>query len=254
MLKLWGGAMATGMLKAIWALEELNLPYLRADDAPDPSVIAARRARSGANGQEPVVCLQDDDFAVCESHAILRYLCNAHAPDSALYPSDPRVRATIDAWLDFQATAMEGPAHAVFTGMCQTGARDDMGISAALREWAGQWRTLEVRLARHRFIAGGQLTLADIAFGPALHHWFALRIPGQPAMPHLRAWYDMLMTRPAYRTHLAMSLPPVQWTSLPAIARPVPPAGHWFRYDANNKVMTAAAMQRAIRMPMVAAP
>jgi glutathione S-transferase len=254
MLKLWGEPAATGTLKAIWALEELNLPYNRADGPPDPSVVAADCRRSGVAVQAPPLCFQDDDFTLCESHAILRYLCNAHAPDSALYPADPKARADIDSWLDFQATAMEPPAHTVFTGMGHTGARDDRTISAALRDWAGQWRALEARLARTRFIAGGQFTLADIAFGPVLHRWFALRIPGQPAMPHVRAWYDMLLSRPAYRSHLALPLAQVQWTNLPAAARPSPPAGHWFRYDANKMVLTAAAAQRAIRMPVLAAP
>lgn len=250
MLKLWGEPAATGFLKAIWALEELNLPYHHAEGLP---VITADRRRSGAVGQA-AMCLQDGDFALCESHAILRYLCNAHAPDSTLYPADPKARADIDSWLDFQATAMEPPADTVFTGMGQTSARDDTAISAALRDWAGQWRALEARLSRTRFIAGGQFTLADIAFGPVLHRWFALRIPGQPAMPHVRAWYDMLLSRPAYRSHLALPLAQVQWTNLPAVARPAPPAGHWFRYDANNTLLTAAAPQRAIRMPVLAGP
>ena len=254
MLKLWGGATATGTLKAIWALEELNLPYHRADGSPGPDVVAAARGNSTAGSQEPMLCLQDGDFTLCESHAILRYLCNAHAPATPLYPADPRARADIDAWLDFEATAMEAPAQIVFAGMAQTGARDDGAISAALREWSAQWRALEMCLSRTRFIAGGQLTLADIAFGPVLHRWFALRIPGQPAMPHLRAWYDMLTTRPAYRAHLTLPLAQVHWTTLPALARPVPPAGHWFRYDGNNKVLTADAAQRAVRIPMLAGP
>lgn len=254
MLKLWGETTATGTLKVVWALEELNLSYARADGPPDTAVAAASRSLSGAQGPHAPLYLQDGDFTLCEAHAVLRYLCNAYAPDSTLYPSEPRARADIDAWLDFQGTTMEPPAHTVFTGMGQTGARDDLAISAALRDWAGQWRALELRLAKHRFVAGGQLTLADMAFGPALHRWFALRIPGQPSMPHLRAWYDLLMTRPAFRSHLAMPLAQVQWTTLPAIARPAPPAGHWFRYDVNNKVLTAAAAQRAIRMPVLAGP
>ncbi len=254
MLKLWGGPMATGTLKAVWALEELNLAYHRADGPPGPAVVAAARGGTTAGSQEPMLCLQDGDFTLCESHAILRYLCNAHAPGTPLYPADPRARADIDAWLDFEATAMEAPAQIVFAGMVQIGSRDDGAISAALREWSAQWRALEMRLTRTRFIAGGQLTLADIAFGPTLHRWFALRIPGQPAMPHLRAWYDMLTTRPAYRAHLTLPLAQVQWTTLPVIARPLPPAGHWFRYDVNNKVLTAAAAQRAVRIPTLAGP
>jgi len=252
MLKLWGSATATGTQKAVWALEELKLPYDHTDGSPDPVVVATARAGSMAGRLEPVMCLQDGDVTLSESHAILRYLCNAHAPGTALYPADPRARADIDAWLDFQATAMEAPAQIVFAGMVQTGGRDDRAISVALGEWSAQWRALEIRLNRSRFIAGGQLTLADIAFGPALHRWFALRIPGQPAMPHLRAWYNMLTTRPAYRAHLTLPLAQVQWTTLPAIACKLPTAGHWFCYDVNNKVLTAAAAQRAVRIQLLA--
>ena len=43
----------------------------------------------------------DDGFALWESRAILRYLCNKYAPDSTLYPKEPQKRAIVDRWLDF---------------------------------------------------------------------------------------------------------------------------------------------------------
>ncbi|OGA52737.1 MAG: hypothetical protein A3F74_25465 [Betaproteobacteria bacterium RIFCSPLOWO2_12_FULL_62_58] len=47
-------------------------------------------------------------------------------------------------------------------------------------------------------IAGNELTVSDIALGNAINRWFALKT-GRPELPNLRAWYERLCERPAYR-------------------------------------------------------
>ena len=66
------------------------------------------------------------------------------------------------------------------------------------------WGILDGRLATRKFIAGDEMTLADIAFGVHAHRWCTLDIPGRPAAPHLFAWYERLLARPAYKTHVAI--------------------------------------------------
>ena len=48
-----------------------------------------------------VHCIVDEGYVLWESRAIVTYLVNRYRPSHALYPSDPRIRATIDRLLQF---------------------------------------------------------------------------------------------------------------------------------------------------------
>ncbi len=153
-----------------------------------------------------VPALQEDGgFTLFESNAILRYICNAHAPASSLYPSEPRARAQVEAWMDFQQTALTKPASVVFQGLIRTPPekRDPAAIAAGIRDAAAIWAILDARLARFPMVAGEHLTLADFAYGPHVHRWFNMYFEGRPEAPNLLAWYQRLLTRPAYKASCA---------------------------------------------------
>ena len=61
-----------------------------------------------------VPTLQEGDFTLWESNAILRYLAQTHASGSALWPEAPRHRADIDRWMDAQQTVLNRPMSGVF--------------------------------------------------------------------------------------------------------------------------------------------
>lgn len=205
MIKLWGRANSSNVMKVIWTLEELRLPYSRVDVGGPFGGTATPEYRA-MNPLGLVPSLEEGGgFVLFESNAIIRYLCNAHAPDSALYPKPPRARAIVDTWLDFQQTAHNRPGSIVFIGLVRTPPeqRDTTAIAAAIAETAAVWSILDQRLASRPYIAGNSLTLADIAFGPHIHRWYTMPIQGVSPTPHLRDWYERLLGHSAYKAHLA---------------------------------------------------
>jgi len=202
----WGRATSSNVMKVLWGLGELGLPFERIDvggsfgntDTP---------AYRAMNPTGLVPTLQEDSFTLWESNAILRYLCHAYAPQSPLWPQDPHARANADRWMDAQQTVMNRPMGVVFWGLVRTppDKRDPAVIAQGVADAAKAYGMIEAELARHPYVAGSAFTLADIPWGVHAHRWFNMEFD-RPPLPHLRAWYDRLCERPAYRQHI-MSCP-----------------------------------------------
>jgi glutathione S-transferase len=204
MLRLWGRANSGNVMKVLWVLEELRLPYERIDvGGPFGKTDTAEYRAMNPNGLVPT--LQENGFTMWESNAILRYLCAAHSPDSPLWPKDLRARANVDRWMDYQQTALNAPQGVVFVGLVRTppDKRDMAAIGAAAQQAGRIWSIVDAELAKHPFVAGKVLTLADMAFGPHVHRWYVMPVE-RPETPHLRAWYDRLLALPIYARHIAV--------------------------------------------------
>jgi glutathione S-transferase len=153
-----------------------------------------------------VPTLQEGEYTLWESNAILRYLAAGHAAGATLWPAEARARANIDRWMDAQQTLFNRPMSAVFWGLVRTPAdqRDLKSIEASIAETARAWGMIEAGLTRHDYIAGPAITLCDIPWGVHAHRWFGMDYQGlaRPEMPALRAWYDRLCQLPAYQQHV----------------------------------------------------
>jgi glutathione S-transferase len=200
---LWGRATSSNVMKVMWLLEELNLPYDRIDvggafgktDTPEYRAM---------NPTGLVPTLQEDNFTLWESNTILRYLCAEYAPDSAMWPRQPRARANVDHWMDAQQTVLNRSMTILFWGLVRTPPekRDEAAIKQAVIDTARVLQMVSAQLAHHAYLAGDELTLADFSWGPYVHRWFNMTFD-RPEVPHLRAWYDRLLERPAYKQYLA---------------------------------------------------
>jgi glutathione S-transferase len=205
MIKLWGRANSSNVMKVIWLLEELALPYDRVDVGGPFGGTSTPEYRA-MNPLGVIPSVEDDGLELFESNVILRYLCNAHALNSPFYPQEPKARARVEMWMDFQQTAVNRPQSTVFQGLVRTlpEKRDNAAITAAISEAAIIWGILNRRLGSQAHVATNEFSLADMTFGVHVHRWLNLEIPGRPDVPNLTAWYQRLLERPAFRQHVAI--------------------------------------------------
>lgn len=206
MRTLLGRHNSSNVMKAIWLLEELSLPYDRKDvGGPYGGTDTPEYRAMNPNGVIPT--LVEDEFVLWESNAIIRYLCAANAPGHAMWPDDPHARASIDRWMDWQQTTLGPPQSKLFQGLVRTAPekRDQAALAIATAEATRNWTILDGILGKVEYVAGPAFTLADISIGVHVHRWFSFDMD-RPAQSHLRAWYDRLLVRPIYKQHVAQPM------------------------------------------------
>jgi len=206
MLRIWGRANSSNVMKLLWLCEELDIPYERTDAGgafgrtKDPDYLARN-----PNALVPVI-EEEDGFTLYESNSILRYLARTRAPGNPIYPSGPREAAACEKWMDWQLSALNAPMTTIFfTYVRIPEAQRDHAAAAKARDAAEALWAMVDAAAGAGFACGKHLTLADIAFGPFLHRWFALPVERKP-MPALEALYARLKARPGYATHCAVPM------------------------------------------------
>jgi glutathione S-transferase len=206
MLTIWGRRTSSNVQALMWCVGELGLDYQRHDaghrfgGTDTPEFLAMN-----PNGTVPV--LRDGaGEPIWETGAILRYLGARHGTD-AFWPAHPAARAVVDQWAEWAkinvALAFTAP---IFWRVVRTAAsaRDPAAIAAGIAKLDPFLDIAESTLGKTAFLAGQDFTLADIQLGHVLYRYFDIPIDRKPR-PALRAYYEALTTRPAYRAHVMIS-------------------------------------------------
>ena len=197
MLKVWGRVNSVNVKKALWAIEELGLPYERVDAGMNFGVVNTPEYRK-MNPMGLVPTIDDGGFVLWESHAIVRYLAAKYGAGT-LWPKDPEQRADADRWMDW-AGSFQAAFRPVFWGLIRTppDKRDMAAIEDGRRKSAELAGMLDAQLAGRQFVAGDSLTIGDIPVGCHLHLWLSLPMQ-RPEYLNLQAWFKRLSGRLAYR-------------------------------------------------------
>lgn len=207
MLKVWGRATSSNVMKVMWLCEELGIEHERIDVGGSfGRTTEASYLAMNPNALVPTI-EEPDGFSLWESNSILRYLVASRAPGHAVHPTPPRARAGVERWMDWQLARLNGPMTTVFfTYVRIPEAQRDYAATVKARDAAERlWAMLDRQLDGQDYVAGG-FSLADICVGPYAHRWFALPIK-RVDLPNLRGWYDRLLTRhPGFVRHVAMPM------------------------------------------------
>jgi glutathione S-transferase len=192
MLRILGKASSINVRKILWTCEEIGLPYERQDQGPELA--------HNPNGLVPVIV--DGDFVLWESNTILRYLAGYYGTPSLL-PLEPRARAAIEKWIDWQATEFNSAWRYAFMSVVRKNPAfdDPRQIAASIRDWTRMLGILDDQLAATgAFVAGAGFTLADIPIGLSVNRWFLTPLE-RPSFPAVEAYYERLSARPAFLKH-----------------------------------------------------
>jgi glutathione S-transferase len=207
MLRIWGRANSSNVMKLLWLCDELSIPFERVDaGGPFGGTRTPEYLARNPNALVPVI-EEEDGFVLWESNAILRYLARSRAPGSPIYPSDMRAAADCDRWLDWQQTALNDLLRSVYFTLFRIPEpeRDWAAFAKAKDQADALFGMLDGRLATRRFVCGEDFTLADIALGIYAYRWLKMPVERR-ATPHLRRWHDELATRPAWDKYVALPL------------------------------------------------
>jgi glutathione S-transferase len=202
-LRIWGRKAAFNVQKVLWCADELALEYERIDAGLHYGVVDTP-AYQTLNPNRRVPVLEDDGLVLWESNAIVRYLCAQYGA-GALCPKDPKQRADVDRWMDWQAATLYYPAFRTFyLGVTRAPPeRQDKAQLEPLRlAIVGHLRILAEHLQRRHYVGGDRLTMGDIPIGTLVDKWMRMPIE-RPAMPALDAYHDRLNGHRAFRARVS---------------------------------------------------
>lgn len=194
MIELYTAATPNGQKISI-ALEEMGLPYkvnafdLSTNQQKEPEFTAIN-----PNGRIPAIVDKDnDDFPVFESGAILLYLAEK---TGKFLPVDPKARSQVIQWLMFQMGGvgpMMGQANVFFRYFPE---KIQPAIDRYQKEGRRLFEVMDSQLGHHRYLAGDEYTIADIATWPwvRIYEWSGINIDG---LEHLQRWLAEIAQRPA---------------------------------------------------------
>jgi glutathione S-transferase len=200
-MRVLGRTSSLNVRKVLWTLDEIGMAYHREDwggsfqSTQSPEFLALN-----PNGLIPVI--EDENGVLWESNTICRYLA-AKAGRDDLLPEDPRRRAVVEQWMDWQATELNNAWSYAFLALVRENPsyQDPAKIEKSLAEWDRMMEILDGHLASDGpYIAGDEFTLADIVLGLSVHRW-RMTPHAMPDLGEVLAYYERLCERADFLTH-----------------------------------------------------
>lgn len=209
-LTLWGvGTSRT--VRPHWALAELGLKY--ETYAIGPRTGETKTAEyTKLNPRQKVPLLQDGDFSIGESAAIVAYLSKTYgSPNNALIPDDKQAYAKWLEWCFFIVTELDSTSLYVMRRHSANALGPIYGVAPDVVAKAGEYfreqlRQVEVALGDGRtFLMGEQFTSADILLTTCLEWAIAY---GVGICDNAHPYLARIQQRPGYQRGNAANIPP----------------------------------------------
>jgi glutathione S-transferase len=200
-LRIIGRASSINVRKVMWTCEEAGIAWVRDEWEGCLGPMAAPGFLAmNPNGLVPVAI--DEHGPLWESNTICRYLAGK-AGRTDLLPIEPRQRADVEQWMDWQATDLNASWNYAFQAKVRGNPlfADENRIALSIEAWDGKMEILERRLAStDAFVTGPRFTLADIVIALSVNRWLLTPL-ARPRHPAIAAYCDRLRERPGCVEH-----------------------------------------------------
>jgi len=161
-------------------------------------------------GQVPAIV--DGDWVLYESRAICRYLDEKYATGNSLIPKDIKQRAVMEQWISIETSDITPPLMTVigeYLFSSWRGAKPDQEkIAAAIPKCEKALDITDAHLAKNKFFAGDQFTIADISNLPYFEYFMAT--PAKDLIekrPNVFRWWKEASSRPSWQSAIAYKAP-----------------------------------------------
>ena len=209
-LTLWGvGTSRT--IRPHWAMHELGLAYDRRPILPRSGETMTAEF-TALNPRQKIPLLQDDDFVVGESAAIMAYLSNTYStPERSLVPKGDREMAKWLDWCFFITSELDSTSLYVMRrhrDLNQVYGEAPAAVDSSGKYFLKQLRHVDVALADgRRYLLGERFTSADILLTSCLTWAIGY---GVGICESARPYLERTTSRPAYRQAQVANKPPEQ--------------------------------------------
>jgi len=126
-----------------------------------------------------------DGFKICDSHAFVTYLVDKYAKDDSLYPKDLKKRAIVDNMLHFNNSCLWQSIRGHFSLRLIYGKPYDADKEAVFKD---RMSTLNTVLGQRSYVAGEQLTVADLCIVNCVTAVEAFGSGETENYPHIVKW------------------------------------------------------------------
>jgi glutathione S-transferase len=207
-LTLWGVS-TSRTLRALWALHELSLHYTSRPIEPRTGETKTEEF-TRINPRQKIPVLQDGDFTIAESPAIIAYLAETYGTDqNTLIPRDAKLRAR---WLEWCFhISMELDATSLYVMRRHGALKHIYGDAPVAVESAGKYFETQLRHVVQTlddgrpFLIGDRFTSADMLLTTCLVWAVGY---GLPVAAVCSDYIERIAARPAYQAALRANLPP----------------------------------------------
>jgi glutathione S-transferase len=147
-----------------------------------------------------IPAIDDDGFTLCESNAIMKYLCRKHKSD--FYPDEIKAQAEVDKWLDFTAIHIANGFGKVLFNKVLAGMVGATVDEQSLKDGYGFIErflgTIDKQLETSAFLAGETMTIADFCLLGTVDGAEVVDVD-MSQYPKLNAWRNKLMQKRFYK-------------------------------------------------------